>query len=177
MSCMCMVGPGWPHIPYRLYVFSRFLTPPKGVWEGPRAMVHLPWNTRCRFLFPPPCAFLASSPRAWEVRLTLGFARRRFVSSRFIHFVCNLRCDRIRSPSPAKEGGSSCGGARQETTCKAMMTDPPTDDTEAREPDAPDPTDAKHHAPLHGHTGGVPSDKALSDSAMLLTLDGLVVCG
>eukprot|EP00962_Isochrysis_galbana_P009527 scaffold2653_cov111-Isochrysis_galbana.AAC.5 len=44
-----------------------------------------------------------------------------------------------------------------------MMTDPPTDDTEAREPDAPDPTDAKHHAPLHGHTGVVPSDKALSD--------------
>eukprot|EP00962_Isochrysis_galbana_P012590 scaffold3566_cov119-Isochrysis_galbana.AAC.2 len=40
---------------------------------------------------------------------------------------------------------------------------PPTDDTEAREPDAPDPTDAKPHAPLHGHTGGVPSDKALSD--------------
>eukprot|EP00962_Isochrysis_galbana_P031939 scaffold10458_cov107-Isochrysis_galbana.AAC.1 len=45
-----------------------------------------------------------------------------------------------------------------------MMTDPPTYDTEAREPDAPDPTDAKHHAPLHGHTGGVPSDKALSDT-------------
>eukprot|EP00962_Isochrysis_galbana_P028880 scaffold9171_cov119-Isochrysis_galbana.AAC.1 len=46
-----------------------------------------------------------------------------------------------------------------------MMTDPPTDDTEAREPDAPDPTDAKHHAPLHGHTGAVPSDKeALSDT-------------
>eukprot|EP00962_Isochrysis_galbana_P047397 scaffold19371_cov129-Isochrysis_galbana.AAC.1 len=44
-----------------------------------------------------------------------------------------------------------------------MMTDPPTDNTEAREPDAPDPTDAKHHAPLLGHTGGVPSDKALSD--------------
>eukprot|EP00962_Isochrysis_galbana_P010594 scaffold2931_cov154-Isochrysis_galbana.AAC.5 len=38
-----------------------------------------------------------------------------------------------------------------------MMTDPPTYDTEAREPDAPDPTDAKHHAPFHGHTGGVPS--------------------
>eukprot|EP00962_Isochrysis_galbana_P000741 scaffold204_cov113-Isochrysis_galbana.AAC.3 len=33
-----------------------------------------------------------------------------------------------------------------------MMTDPPTDDTEAREPDAPDPTDAKHHAPLHVST-------------------------
>eukprot|EP00962_Isochrysis_galbana_P043686 scaffold16723_cov143-Isochrysis_galbana.AAC.4 len=47
--------------PHRLYVFARFLTPPKGVWEGPRAMVHLPRNTRCRFLFPPPCAFLASS--------------------------------------------------------------------------------------------------------------------
>eukprot|EP00962_Isochrysis_galbana_P003373 scaffold940_cov135-Isochrysis_galbana.AAC.2 len=27
-------------------------------------MVHLPRNTRCRFLFPPPCAFLASSPLA-----------------------------------------------------------------------------------------------------------------
>eukprot|EP00962_Isochrysis_galbana_P028202 scaffold8886_cov125-Isochrysis_galbana.AAC.7 len=46
-----------------------------------------------------------------------------------------------------------------------MMTDPPTDDTEAREPDSPDPTDAKHHAPLHGHTGAVPPDKALSDSS------------
>eukprot|EP00962_Isochrysis_galbana_P050680 scaffold22056_cov113-Isochrysis_galbana.AAC.4 len=44
------------------------------------------------------------------------------------------------------------------------MTDPPTDDTEAREQDAPDPTDAKHRAPLHGHTGAVPPDKALSDS-------------
>eukprot|EP00962_Isochrysis_galbana_P023591 scaffold7131_cov131-Isochrysis_galbana.AAC.7 len=43
--------------PHRLYVIARFLTPPKGVWEGPRAMVHLPRNTRCRFLFPPPCAF------------------------------------------------------------------------------------------------------------------------
>eukprot|EP00962_Isochrysis_galbana_P016739 scaffold4799_cov115-Isochrysis_galbana.AAC.6 len=39
-----------------------------------------------------------------------------------------------------------------------------TDDTEGREPDARDPTDAKHHTPLHGHTGGVPSDKALSDT-------------
>eukprot|EP00962_Isochrysis_galbana_P003917 scaffold1102_cov116-Isochrysis_galbana.AAC.3 len=44
---------------------------PKGVWEGPRAMVHLPRNTRCRFLSPPPRAFLASSPRAWEVCLFL----------------------------------------------------------------------------------------------------------
>eukprot|EP00962_Isochrysis_galbana_P029140 scaffold9287_cov126-Isochrysis_galbana.AAC.4 len=44
-----------------------------------------------------------------------------------------------------------------------MMTDPPTDDTEAREQDAPDTTDAKHRAPFHGHTGAVPPDKALSD--------------
>eukprot|EP00962_Isochrysis_galbana_P025131 scaffold7723_cov100-Isochrysis_galbana.AAC.4 len=50
---------------------TRLLTPPKGVWEGPRAIVHLPRNTRCRFLSPPPCAFLASSPRAWEVCLFL----------------------------------------------------------------------------------------------------------
>eukprot|EP00962_Isochrysis_galbana_P005932 scaffold1595_cov119-Isochrysis_galbana.AAC.3 len=34
--------------------------------------------------------------------------------------------------------------------CGRGEVDPPTDDTEAREPDAPDPTDAKHHAPLHG---------------------------
>eukprot|EP00962_Isochrysis_galbana_P007929 scaffold2157_cov133-Isochrysis_galbana.AAC.2 len=53
--------------PHRLYVIARFLTPPKGVWEGPRALIHLPRNTRCRFLFPPPCAFLASSPCAREV--------------------------------------------------------------------------------------------------------------
>eukprot|EP00962_Isochrysis_galbana_P058208 scaffold31103_cov129-Isochrysis_galbana.AAC.1 len=53
----------------RLYVLARLLTPPKGVWEGPRAIVivHLPRNTRCRFLSPPPCAcaFLASSPPYW----------------------------------------------------------------------------------------------------------------
>eukprot|EP00962_Isochrysis_galbana_P020652 scaffold6040_cov132-Isochrysis_galbana.AAC.3 len=59
-----------PH-PHRLYVLARLLTPPKGVREGPRAIVHLPRNTRCRFLSPPPCAFLASSPRAWEVCLFL----------------------------------------------------------------------------------------------------------
>eukprot|EP00962_Isochrysis_galbana_P055974 scaffold27790_cov111-Isochrysis_galbana.AAC.1 len=46
-----------------------------------------------------------------------------------------------------------------------MMTDPPTDDTEAREPDAPDTSGAKLRAPLHGHTGTVPPDKALSDMA------------
>eukprot|EP00962_Isochrysis_galbana_P039510 scaffold14163_cov115-Isochrysis_galbana.AAC.4 len=57
--------------PHRLYVIARFLTPPKGVWEGPRALIHLPRNTRCRFLFPPPGAFLASSPCAREVCLLL----------------------------------------------------------------------------------------------------------
>eukprot|EP00962_Isochrysis_galbana_P019077 scaffold5551_cov119-Isochrysis_galbana.AAC.1 len=47
------------------------------------------------------------------------------------------------------------------------MTDPPTDDTEAREQDAPGINGAKHRAPLHlhGHTGAVPPDKALSDSS------------
>eukprot|EP00962_Isochrysis_galbana_P004192 scaffold1157_cov106-Isochrysis_galbana.AAC.1 len=44
------------------------------------------------------------------------------------------------------------------------MTDPPIDDTEAREQDAPGTTDAKHRAPVHGHTGDVLSHKALSDS-------------
>eukprot|EP00962_Isochrysis_galbana_P007460 scaffold2015_cov92-Isochrysis_galbana.AAC.4 len=53
-----------------------------------------------------------------------------------------------------------------------MMTDPPTNNTEAREPDAPDPTDAKLHAPLHGHTGAVPPDKALSDRDVSVHLLG-----
>eukprot|EP00962_Isochrysis_galbana_P020828 scaffold6111_cov107-Isochrysis_galbana.AAC.8 len=45
------------------------------------------------------------------------------------------------------------------------MTEPPIDDTEARdrEQDAPGTNGAKHRAPLHGHTGAVPPDKALSD--------------
>eukprot|EP00962_Isochrysis_galbana_P030529 scaffold9905_cov117-Isochrysis_galbana.AAC.18 len=56
-------------------------------------------------------------------------------------------------------------GRKQQTTttCKAIMTDPPIDHTQAREPDAPGTNDAKHRAPVHGHTGGVPHDKALSD--------------
>eukprot|EP00962_Isochrysis_galbana_P023462 scaffold7099_cov131-Isochrysis_galbana.AAC.6 len=89
-----------------------------------------------------------------------------FVSSRFIRFMYNLRFDRQNWIPLSRQGRGIIvwGRKQQETTCKAMMTDPPTDDTEAREPDAPDPTDAKHHTPLHGHTGGVPSDKALSDS-------------
>eukprot|EP00962_Isochrysis_galbana_P027508 scaffold8634_cov115-Isochrysis_galbana.AAC.16 len=54
--------------PHRLYyVLARLLTPPKGVWEGPRAIAHLPRNTRCRFLSPPPCAFLV-----WEYKLSGG---------------------------------------------------------------------------------------------------------
>eukprot|EP00962_Isochrysis_galbana_P011093 scaffold3102_cov123-Isochrysis_galbana.AAC.5 len=52
------------------------------------------------------------------------------------------------------------------------MTDPPTDDTEAREADAPGTNGAKHRAPLHGHTGDVPSDKALSDTALIDVLAG-----
>eukprot|EP00962_Isochrysis_galbana_P011153 scaffold3123_cov105-Isochrysis_galbana.AAC.2 len=46
------------------------------------------------------------------------------------------------------------------------MTDPPIDHTQAREQDAPGTHDAKRRAPVHGHTGDVPSDKALSDMQM-----------
>eukprot|EP00962_Isochrysis_galbana_P025715 scaffold7958_cov133-Isochrysis_galbana.AAC.1 len=35
---------------------------------------------------------------------------------------------------------------------------------EDREPNAPDMPHADTHTPLHGPTGGVPSDKALSDT-------------
>eukprot|EP00962_Isochrysis_galbana_P028881 scaffold9171_cov119-Isochrysis_galbana.AAC.2 len=53
-SKVACVGPVWEYelyggaqlAPHRLYVFARFLTPPR-VWEGPRAMVHLPRNARC----------------------------------------------------------------------------------------------------------------------------------
>eukprot|EP00962_Isochrysis_galbana_P019523 scaffold5687_cov132-Isochrysis_galbana.AAC.5 len=46
------------------------------------------------------------------------------------------------SRQPPRKGDHRVGAQeKKETTCKAMMTDPPTDDTEAREPDAPDPTD------------------------------------
>jgi len=53
------------------------------------------------------------------------------------------------------------------------MTDPPTDDTEIREPDAPDPTGSESHTPRHGHAGGVPPDKALSDTSLYLTVTKL----
>eukprot|EP00962_Isochrysis_galbana_P038805 scaffold13829_cov128-Isochrysis_galbana.AAC.3 len=44
------------------------------------------------------------------------------------------------------------------------MTDPPIDNTQAREQDAPGTHDAKRRAPVHGHTGDVPHDKALSNT-------------
>eukprot|EP00962_Isochrysis_galbana_P005324 scaffold1447_cov115-Isochrysis_galbana.AAC.3 len=56
------------------------------------------------------------------------------------------------------------------------MTDPPIDDTEAREPDAPGTTDAKHRALVHGHTGDVPSHKALSDSTATASRKGSAPC-
>eukprot|EP00962_Isochrysis_galbana_P012378 scaffold3499_cov117-Isochrysis_galbana.AAC.11 len=37
------------------------------------------------------------------------------------------------------------------------MTDPPIDDTQAREPEAPGTNGAKQRAPVHGHTGDVPA--------------------
>eukprot|EP00962_Isochrysis_galbana_P016672 scaffold4778_cov142-Isochrysis_galbana.AAC.1 len=40
-------------------------------------------------------------------------------------------------------------------------------DTQAREQDAPGTHDAKRRAPVHGHTGDVPSDKALSDKCSI----------
>eukprot|EP00962_Isochrysis_galbana_P024237 scaffold7414_cov119-Isochrysis_galbana.AAC.1 len=47
------------------------------------------------------------------------------------------------------------------------MTDPPIDITQAREQDAPGTHDAKRQAPVHGHTGDLPSDKALSDTCLV----------
>eukprot|EP00962_Isochrysis_galbana_P031813 scaffold10391_cov94-Isochrysis_galbana.AAC.4 len=60
------------------------------------------------------------------------------------------------------------GAQTTTTTCKAIMTDPPTDNTQAREQDAPGTHDAKRRAPVHGHTGDLPHDKALSDSPTTL---------
>eukprot|EP00962_Isochrysis_galbana_P043863 scaffold16844_cov119-Isochrysis_galbana.AAC.3 len=67
-------------------------------------------------------------------------------------------------PLPPRKGDHRVGAQKPTTTCKQQMTDPPTDNTEAREPDAPGPTDAGSHAPRHGHAGGVPPDKALCDN-------------
>eukprot|EP00962_Isochrysis_galbana_P026584 scaffold8259_cov146-Isochrysis_galbana.AAC.1 len=52
------------------------------------------------------------------------------------------------------------------------MTDPPIDHTQAREQDAPGTHDAKRRAPVHGHTGDVPHDKALSDRLGLVLYIG-----
>eukprot|EP00962_Isochrysis_galbana_P016392 scaffold4687_cov117-Isochrysis_galbana.AAC.12 len=58
------------------------------------------------------------------------------------------------------------------------MTDPPIDNTQAREQDAPGTHDAKRRAPVHGHTGDVPPDKALSDGATLAIITCLTsACG
>eukprot|EP00962_Isochrysis_galbana_P000517 scaffold149_cov146-Isochrysis_galbana.AAC.3 len=96
-----MVGPS-QLAPHRLYVYvlARYLTPPKGVWEGPRALIHLPRNTRCRLLFPPPCAFLASWPCTWE--------------------LCLPSCWGIGSPSlplPPRKGDHRVGAQKPTTTC------------------------------------------------------------
>eukprot|EP00962_Isochrysis_galbana_P014016 scaffold3987_cov118-Isochrysis_galbana.AAC.5 len=55
------------------------------------------------------------------------------------------------------------------------MTDPPTNDTEAREQDAPGTNGAKQRAPVHGHTGDVPPDKALSDTERIGFREGCAV--
>eukprot|EP00962_Isochrysis_galbana_P018103 scaffold5213_cov113-Isochrysis_galbana.AAC.5 len=80
-------GPSWPHIACMCLQGSRsrFLTPPKGVWEGPRALVHLPRNTRCRFLFPPPCAFLASEKNLVQKCETSAWANRAPPDSLYSH--------------------------------------------------------------------------------------------
>eukprot|EP00962_Isochrysis_galbana_P021322 scaffold6286_cov106-Isochrysis_galbana.AAC.7 len=109
--------------------------------------------------------------------------------SRFIQFMYNLRfdkgvwegphvrldfvnnddvCARFRdaelNPSSVKEEGLSCGGSYKPLV-NDVMTDPLTDSilTKGRERSAPEMSHADTHTPLHGPTGGVPSDKALSD--------------
>eukprot|EP00962_Isochrysis_galbana_P015050 scaffold4311_cov124-Isochrysis_galbana.AAC.1 len=67
-------------------------------------------------------------------------------------------------PLPPRKGGYRVGAQTTTNTCKAIMTDPPIDSTQVREQDAPGTHDAKRRAPVHGHTGDVPPDKALSDS-------------
>eukprot|EP00962_Isochrysis_galbana_P027657 scaffold8697_cov113-Isochrysis_galbana.AAC.3 len=119
--------------PHRLYVLAKYLTPPKGVWEGPRALIHLPRNTRCRFLFPPPCLCLPCLV-AMCMGSVLAFVRRE-----------------LDPPLPPKKGDHRVGAHEPTTTCKKPMTDPPTDDTEARDGSptlAPGPTDAGSHTHL-----------------------------
>eukprot|EP00962_Isochrysis_galbana_P048738 scaffold20388_cov103-Isochrysis_galbana.AAC.2 len=64
-----------------------------------------------------PCAFLASSPRAWEVGSVLVFVLRE-----------------LDPPLPPRKGGYRVGAQTTTNTCKAIMTDPPIDHTQARTP-------------------------------------------
>eukprot|EP00962_Isochrysis_galbana_P043866 scaffold16844_cov119-Isochrysis_galbana.AAC.6 len=55
-------------------------------------------------------------------------------------------------PLPPRKGDHRVGAQKPTTTCKKQMTDPPTDDTEAREPDSarrsrPD----RRRTPAHTH--------------------------
>eukprot|EP00962_Isochrysis_galbana_P050054 scaffold21510_cov111-Isochrysis_galbana.AAC.7 len=73
------------------------------------------------------------------------------------------RADESSTQVPPRKGDYRVGARTTTNTCKAIMTDPPIDDTQAQEPDAPGTHDAKQRAPVHGHTGDPPPDKALSD--------------
>eukprot|EP00962_Isochrysis_galbana_P027713 scaffold8723_cov116-Isochrysis_galbana.AAC.6 len=127
-SMSCMVGPSWPHIACMCLQDSS--RPRKGCGKAP-------------------------APAQWSTSLGtrgVGSFSRPLVPSlprRHVLGKCACFCaEGIGSSSPSRQGRGIIvwGRKQQRTTCKAMMTDPPTDDTEAREQDAPDPTDAKHRA-------------------------------
>eukprot|EP00962_Isochrysis_galbana_P034847 scaffold11875_cov132-Isochrysis_galbana.AAC.4 len=88
--------------------------------------------------------------------------RARLLCPGFCLFLCGLCWLYVSIPrvGPRWRGGRGRFGLCSRGGCGGG----PTDDTEAREQDAPDTTGAKHRAPLHGHTGAVPPDKALSDT-------------
>eukprot|EP00962_Isochrysis_galbana_P002379 scaffold633_cov134-Isochrysis_galbana.AAC.9 len=93
-----------------------------------------------------------------------------------LHFVNNDDvCARFRneelnpsssSSSSVKEEGLSCGGSYKPLV-NDVMTDPLTDTilTKGRERSAPGMSHADTHTPLHGPTGGVPSDKRHSPTS------------
>eukprot|EP00962_Isochrysis_galbana_P031600 scaffold10291_cov146-Isochrysis_galbana.AAC.4 len=118
--------------PQGLPTQREYLTPPKGVWEGPRALIHLPRNTRCRKVpFPAPLCLPC------------------------LVAVCSgsVKCACFRAgeldPLSRQGRGVIMWGRKQPTPHVKAMTDPPTDDTEDREPDdAPDPTDSDTHTHL-----------------------------
>eukprot|EP00962_Isochrysis_galbana_P004223 scaffold1172_cov124-Isochrysis_galbana.AAC.3 len=158
-ACSEQHEPAW-HLRAPLYTGTREKA---GWWLGP--CPHLPTS--------PMRTADEKAPAQWSTSLGtrgVGSFSRPLVPSlprRHVLGKCAYFCaEGIGSPSPATRQGRGIivwGRKQQRTTCKAMMTDPPSDDTEAREQDAPDTTGAKHRAPLHGHTGAVPPDKALSD--------------